>query len=87
MRIDVKAALTLAAVIRNDLAAIARIENHVSRLDLNTLSPAELNSLGYSMHNIYNALESCFTQAAWPKAGKLWRYRKYGTRCLDHLSL
>ncbi len=62
MRIDLKAALTLAALIRSDLAAIARIEEHVSQFDLNNLSPTELDSLGYSMHNIYNALESCFRQ-------------------------
>ena len=34
-------ALTLAAFIRSDLAAIARIENHVSQLDFDDLSPAE----------------------------------------------
>jgi hypothetical protein len=62
MRIEAKAALTLAALIRSDLAAIARIENHVSQFDLTNLSRAELESLGYSMHNIYNALENCFTQ-------------------------
>jgi len=61
MRIN--AALALAAFIRNDLAAIARIESHASQIDLNNLSPAELDSLGYSMHNIYNALENCFTQS------------------------
>ena len=47
MRIDAKAALTLAALIRNDLASIAVIESHVSQFDLNNLSPAELHSLGY----------------------------------------
>ena len=57
MRIDAKAALTLAALIRSDLAAITRIENNVSQFDLNNLTPAELDSLGYAMHNIYNALE------------------------------
>lgn len=62
MRIDAKAALTLAALIRNDLASIALIESHVAQFDLNNLSPAELHSLGYSIHNIYNALENCFTQ-------------------------
>lgn len=62
MRIDAKAALTLAAFIRSDLAAIARIESNVSQFDLNNLSLAELDSLGYAMHNIYNALENCFTQ-------------------------
>ncbi|HKR10409.1 MAG TPA: hypothetical protein VJT15_00010 [Pyrinomonadaceae bacterium] len=62
MRIEVKAALTLAAFIRSDLVAIERLESNVSQFDLNNLSPAELDSLGYSMHNIYNALENCFTQ-------------------------
>src|SRR6478672_2410120 len=62
MRIEANAALALAALIRSDLAAIARIESHISQFDLNKLSHAELDSLGYSMHNIYNALENCFTQ-------------------------
>ena len=62
MRIEVNAALALAAMIRSDLAAIARIEGHTSQFDLGNLSAAELDSLGYSMHNIYNALENCFTQ-------------------------
>ena len=52
MKIDAKAALTLAAFIRSDLTVIARIENRVSQFDVNNLSPAELDSLGYSMHNI-----------------------------------
>jgi hypothetical protein len=62
MRIEANAALALAALIRSDLAAIGRIESHISEFDLNKLSHAELDSLGYSMHNIYNALENCFTQ-------------------------
>ena len=62
MRIDSKSALTLAALIRSDLASIDRIESHVSQFNLNNLSFAELNSLGYSLHNIYNALENCFKQ-------------------------
>jgi len=62
MRIDSKRALTLAALIRSDLASIDRIESHVSQFNLNNLSFAELNSLGYSLHNIYNALENCFKQ-------------------------
>ena len=62
MRIDPSAALTLAALIRSDLEAIARLENHVSQFDPDNLSPAELDSLAYSMHNIYNALENCFEQ-------------------------
>lgn len=62
MRIDSKDALTLTAFIRSGLAAIDRIESHVSQFDLNNLSVAELDSLGYSLHNIYNALENCFVQ-------------------------
>ena len=62
MRINAKDALTLAAFIRSALAAIDRIENHVSQFNLNELSSAELDSLGYSLHNIYNALENCFEQ-------------------------
>lgn len=62
MRIDANAALTLAAFIRSGLSAIDRIEAHVSQLDLENLSLAELDSLGYSLHNIYNALENSFEQ-------------------------
>ena len=62
MRIDSNGALTLAAFIRSALAAIERIESHVSQFNLNNLSRAELESLGYSLHNIYNALENCFEQ-------------------------
>jgi hypothetical protein len=62
MRIDCNAALTLAALIRSSLAAIDRLETHVSQLDIEDLSLAELDSLGYSLHNIYNALENCFEQ-------------------------
>ena len=62
IRIDANAALTLSALVRSDLAAITEIESYVSQFDLNNLSPAELHSLGYSMHNIYNALENSFRQ-------------------------
>lgn len=62
MRIDSKSALTLTAFIRSALNGIERIENHVSQFNLNNLTPAELDSLGYSLHNIFNALENCFVQ-------------------------
>ena len=62
MRIDSKSALTLAAFIRSALAAIDRIESDVSQFNLIDLSRAEVDSLGYSLHNIYNALEKCFEQ-------------------------
>ena len=62
MRIESNDALTLAAFIRSGLAAIDRIESHVSQFNIDDLSSAELDSLGYSLHNIYNALENCFVQ-------------------------
>ena len=62
MRIESNVALALAAFIRSGLAAIDRIESHVSQFNVDDLSSAELDSLGYSLHNIYNALETCFLQ-------------------------
>jgi hypothetical protein len=62
MKIESSAALTLAALIRSALDAIAGIEDRVSQFDPQNLSPAELDSLAYSMHNIYDALENCFEQ-------------------------
>lgn len=62
MRIESNAALTLAAFIRSALAAIDQIESSVSQLNLQNPSAAELDSLGYSLHNIYNAVENCFFQ-------------------------
>jgi len=62
MRIDPPAGVTLAAVIRSDLQSIERIEIHVNQLNLNNISRVELDSLGYSLHNIYNALENSFKQ-------------------------
>jgi hypothetical protein len=62
MRIDTKDALTLAALIRSALAAVDRLESYISQFDQNNLSRAELDSLGYSLHNIYNALENSFEQ-------------------------
>jgi hypothetical protein len=62
MKIDSKGALTLSAFIRSALAAIDRIESDVSQFNLTDLNRAEVDSLGYSLHNIYNALEKCFEQ-------------------------
>lgn len=64
MRIDSGTALTLAALIRSALEAIARIEDHVSQFKLDSMNLAELDSLAYAMHNIYNALENCFEQVS-----------------------
>ena len=87
MRIDAKAALTLAALIRNDLASIAVIESHVSQFDLNNLSPAELHSLGYSMHNIYNALENCFTQISLSFENHVRDHTRWHRELLDKMFL
>lgn len=64
MRIEPNAALTLAAFIRSALTAIDRLESNISQLNLQTPSDAEIDSLGYSLHNIYNALENCFLQVS-----------------------
>lgn len=62
MKIESNAALTLAAFIRSALVAIDRIESNVSQLNLQNPSAAEVDSLGYSLHNMYSAIENCFAQ-------------------------
>ncbi len=62
MKIDAAAALTLAAVLRNDLEAITGIESHAGGLPTTGLSRVELDSLGFALHNLYNALENSFAQ-------------------------
>ena len=62
MKIEPAAAVTLAAVIRHDLEAIDGIETHASGLLNKGLNRAELDSLGFALHNLYNALENAFTQ-------------------------
>jgi hypothetical protein len=87
MRIDANAALALAAFIRNDLGAIARIESHVSQFNLDNLSVAELDSLGYSMHNIYNALENCFTQISLSFENHVRDHTRWHRELLDKMFL
>ena len=87
MRIDAKAALTLAALIRSDLAAVTRIEDKVSQFDLNNLTPAELDSLGYAMHNIYNALENCFTQISLSFENHVRDHTRWHRELLDKMFL
>ena len=77
----------MAAFIHNDLGAIARIETHVSQFDLNNLSAAELDSLGYSMHNIYNALENCFTQISLSFENHVRDHTRWHRELLDKMSL
>ena len=87
MKIDANAALGLAALVRSDLGAIARIESHVSQFDLTNLSPAELDSLGYSMHNIYNALENCFTQISLSFENHVRDHTRWHRELLDKMFL
>ena len=62
MRIDQGGAATLAAVIERDLLAITTIEQHAAELTGGSMQRAQLDSLGFALHNIYNALENSFTQ-------------------------
>ena len=62
MKIDSPSAVSLAAVIRKDLASISGIEGHAAGLPASGLSRSELDSLGFALHNLYNALENSFTQ-------------------------
>jgi hypothetical protein len=62
MKIEPNEALALAAVIRRDLQSIAALERHAEQLVRSALGRAELDSLGFTLHNIYNALENSLTQ-------------------------
>ena len=62
MKIEASAALSLAAVIRNDLQAVGDLEQHARELPRDQLRRAELDSLGFALHNLYNALENAWAQ-------------------------
>lgn len=62
MKIAPSAALSLAAVIRNDLEAIVALETHVDGLPEAGLRRTELDSMGFALHNLCSALENAFTQ-------------------------
>src|SRR5450432_3179385 len=62
MRIETESALTLAAVIQNDLAAISKLEEYFGQFPTSGLARAEVDSLGFALHNLYNALENSFAQ-------------------------
>lgn len=64
MRIAAPDALTLAAVLRRDLAAIRGLESHIAQMAAPGLSRLEVDSLGFALHNLYNALENSFTQTS-----------------------
>lgn len=62
MRITSDEAAALAAVIQRDLDAVAALEAHASRFPDADLTREQIDSLGFTLHNIYNALENSFTQ-------------------------
>lgn len=62
MRIEAESALTLAAVIRSDLRAISQLEEYCGQFPTSGLKRAEVDSLGFALHNLYNALENSFAQ-------------------------
>lgn len=64
MRIEPTDAAALRAVILRDLEAIERIEEHAASLmgSAALMSRAQVDSLGFALHNLYNALENSFTQ-------------------------
>ena len=62
MQIDPADAAALQAVLRKDLAAVARLEEHIGSLPPQRLRREQLDSLGFTLHNLYNALENSFSQ-------------------------
>lgn len=62
MKISPGEAAALAAVLHRDLEAIAALEAHADSLPGAGLTRAQLDSLGFTLHNLYNALENSFTQ-------------------------
>lgn len=62
MKIEPAEAAALAAVLQRDLQAIAALEAHGNHLTQGNLSREQLESLGFTLHNIYNALENSFAQ-------------------------
>src|SRR5437016_14548760 len=62
MRISQTDAAALRAVLLKDLGVIDRLEKHLATVDQGKLTREKLDSLGFTLHNIYNALENSFTQ-------------------------
>lgn len=62
MRIGIADAAALAAVLQKDLEAIAQIEAHAGQLPGTGLNREQLESLGFALHNLYNAIENSFAQ-------------------------
>lgn len=62
MKIGAADAAALAAVLYRDLEAVTQIEGHAAGLPETGLTREQLDSLGFALHNLYNALENSFTQ-------------------------
>ena len=62
MRIEPSGAAALRAVLLKDLDAVGRLEKHIAELPDKALTRVQLDSLGFALHNLYNALENSFTQ-------------------------
>jgi hypothetical protein len=64
VKINLADAAALAAVMEKDLDAISQIEAHAAQLPEADLNREQLDSLGFALHNVYNALENSFTQVS-----------------------
>jgi hypothetical protein len=62
MRIEPSGAAALRAVLLKDLEAVGHLEKHIAELPGKALTREQLDSLGFALHNLYNALENSFTQ-------------------------
>lgn len=62
MKVNPADAVALAAVIENDLRAIHGIDAHARTIAGENADRANIESLGFALHNIYNALENTFSQ-------------------------
>jgi hypothetical protein len=87
MKIDANGAVTLAAILRSDLESINRIEEHIKQLPIDNLDRTQLESLGYSLHNLFNALENSFTQISASFENHLWDQGRWHRELLEKMFL
>jgi hypothetical protein len=62
VKIDQPSAVSLRAVLQNDLQSIARITNALNELGAGSLGENEQIAMAYHLHNLYNAMENSFHQ-------------------------
>ncbi|MDO8545166.1 MAG: hypothetical protein Q7S40_32400 [Opitutaceae bacterium] len=62
MKISVEAAAALAAILQRNVAAIEALEMHAVRVAQDGMNREQIDSLGFTLHNLYNALENSFAQ-------------------------